>query len=72
MVLHDSCFDVLEAEAVPFGLFEGHCFVQVLPEVAVGVLDEDELEVQVAVVEGGEAVDVHFELAAVVELDFFV
>jgi hypothetical protein len=38
----------------------------------VGVLDEDELEVEVAVVEGGEAVDVHFELAAVVELDFFV
>lgn len=72
MVLDDSCFNVLQAEAVSFGLFEGHWLVHVLPEVAVAVLDEDELEVEVAVVEGGEAVDVHLELAAVVEVDFFV
>ena len=72
LILDDSSFNILYFEAVAFGLLEVNCLLHVFPEVALIILDQDELHVNMAFIEGGKPLYVHLELAAIVELNLLI
>lgn len=72
LILHNSSFEILKFKAVSLCLLEVDCLIHIFPKVTLIILNQDKLDVDMSLIQGRKSLDIHFELAAIVQLYLFI